>query len=340
LASHRDIREPQTTTVTTATTTMASSFRPMRALAPRALAPRALLLLRRLSTAPRPPPSGPTTGTLQFYLPPPDGSTPWYYPAPVPGPPGSRKFNYIADPHPVALADVRGREADFSLDTHGFLPLPAAGTATTSPPPPLAPDVDFSHDHDITQRYYPHVEALVLAALPGAARVVVFDHTIRRGTDPAHPRRPVPRIHVDASPASAADRVKRRMFALGGDAIAALLARARWQLVNVWRPINGTVRAWPLCFADASSVPAPALAVTEHRYPHRTGEVLLMRHVPAARWFYWSAMTDRDRILLLQHDSRPGAAPCPHGAFQHPAELPADKQRDSIEVGVLVFYDA
>src|SRR5438046_9410125 len=96
----------------------------------------------------------------------------------------------------------------------------------------------------------PEVEAL-LKARTGAARVLIFDHTLRRRM-PAEDDRlggvqlPAMRVHVDYTEKSAPRRVRDLV---PGEADR-LLAR-RFAFINVWRPIGGTVPDAPLCLCGA-----------------------------------------------------------------------------------------
>src|SRR5262245_39287911 len=65
-------------------------------------------------------------------------------------PPGMPRWNGIDDPHDVAIEDVRGREAEFTLDRNGFA-LVKAPTAVS----------DFYSPGEIKRVYYPEVEQLL-----------------------------------------------------------------------------------------------------------------------------------------------------------------------------------
>jgi len=271
------------------------------------------------TTADIPIPRGDTTSTLTFYAPPVDGSAPWNY---VEQPPaGHPQRNYGENNHDVTIHDIRGREASFDLNTHGF--------ATLSHQPASA-ETAFADDAHIQQTYYPEVERLLLTHVPGADRVFIFDHTIRR-SDPAAKRAPVTRAHIDQTTKSATQRVHHHM---GAEADALLQGRVR--LINVWRPLNGPVVASPLAFADSTSVPDEDIVGVEHRYPDRTGETAGVKFTEHGRWFYWSGMGNEERILLQCFDSRDGAR-TPHSAFVDRRTQEGWPGRESIEVRALVF---
>ncbi|KAJ5692899.1 hypothetical protein N7462_002322 [Penicillium macrosclerotiorum] len=274
-------------------------------------------------------PRGPTTAELTFYAPPADNAAPFNY-VETP-PPGHPQRNYGEETQQVPLKDIRGTESAFNLDKDSFQALQHVPSATTY--------TTFDSDAAIRATYYPEVEALLLKQLPGAHKVVLFDHTIRRAK-PGSPRQPVNRAHVDQTAAAAAARVT--LHITDPDEAAALL-RGRYRIVNVWRPLGAEpVQSAPLAFASAASVSPGDLVPIQHRYPHRTGETMGVRFNPAHQWHYWSGMTGDERLLLKCSDSK-GLADgsvaqwVPHSAFWDPRTPEGARPRESIEVRALVF---
>jgi hypothetical protein len=263
-------------------------------------------------------PRGDTTSTLTFYAPPADGSKPWNYVEKAPE--GSPQRNFGEDSHTVTIHDIRGRESDFDMNVNGF------GVLTTGE----SKEKSFTDDESIKTNYYPEVEKLLLDNVPGAKRVFIFDHTVRR-SDPNASRAPVNRAHIDQTTKSAIARVDYHM---GSEA--AELLKGRYRLINVWRPLNGPVVHKPLAFADSRSVPDDDIVPVEHRYPHRTGETAGVKYTEQGRWHYWSGMTNNERILLQCYDSLDGAR-TPHTAFDDPRTQEGWPGRESIEVRTLIF---
>lgn len=263
-------------------------------------------------------PRGETRSTLTFYEPPADGSKPWNY---VEQPPeGSPQRNFGAEEHEVDLNDIRGRESEFDMNVNGF------GTVSGVE----SQEKDFTDEERIQSIYYPEVEKLLLDNVPGAKRVFIFDHTIRRSSPDAK-RAPVNRAHIDQTTKSAIARVDYHM----GDEAEELL-KGRYRLVNVWRPINGPVVHKPLAYADSRSVPDDDIVPVEHRYPHRTGETAGVKYTENGKWYYWSGMKNDERILLQCYDSQDHAR-TPHTAFEDPRTQADWPGRESIEVRTLVF---
>ena len=218
-----------------------------------------------------------------------------------------------------------------SLDREGFALLTHRSAVT-----------DFADEDQLRRIYYPEAERLV-ADVTGAARVVIFDHTVRRRVsgradrEPGIPRRPSTRIHGDYSVKSGPQRVRDIM----GEEAEMLLER-RFAIVNVWRPIRGPLRDAPLALCDAQSVAPGDLVAADLVYRDRIGENYLMTYRPGHRWFYVPEMRADEVLLLKCYDSAEDGRTrfVPHTAFTDPtapADIPA---RESIELRTFAFYSS
>lgn len=281
------------------------------------------------STSPDYIPRGPTTAEITFYGPPPDNSAPYNYVESPP--PGQPQRNYRELTHRVSLNDIRGNESSYTLDKDAVQTLQNIPTKTTY--------TTFDSDDAVREIYYPEVESLLLKTIPGAHKVVLFDHTIRRQKDGA-PRQPVTRAHVDQTPRAAAERVTLH---IPDKTEAQRLLAGRYRIINVWKPLRDEpVQSTPLAFASAASVDGADLVPIQHRYPHRTGETMGVKFNPDQKWLYWSGMTGDERLLLKCSDSLgAGGADVaqwvPHTAFWDERTPAGARPRESIEVRALVF---
>ncbi|KAK5695104.1 hypothetical protein LTR17_024606 [Elasticomyces elasticus] len=270
------------------------------------------------TTADIPIPRGSTQASLTFYSPPADGASPFNY---VETPPeGQPQRNYGEFNQDVTIQDIRGRETDFDMNINGFGVIQGVSSE----------EKDFTDDEHIEPVYYPEVEKVLLENAPGAKRIFIFDHTVRR-SDPGAKRAPVTRAHIDQTTKSATARVHHHMKEEADE-----LLKGRVRLINVWRPLNGPVVASPLAYADSRSVPDTDIVGVEHRYPDRTGETAGVKFTEQGRWHYWSGMKNDERILLQCYDSKDGAR-TPHTAFVDSRTQPGWPGRESIEVRALVF---
>ena len=264
-------------------------------------------------------PRGPVKATLSFYKAPEDGSKPWnYVEVPTEGP----QRNFGVDDVEVEMNDIRGHESDFYLDKDAFQAVSGVSSQ----------EKDFTDDEHIKNVYYPEVEKVLLENVPGAHKVTIFDHTIRR-SNPGAPRAPVTRVHVDQTDRSTEWRVN-----LHNPEEAESLLKGRYRIINVWRPLNGPVQASPLGFASAESTRDEDLVPVEHRYPHRTGETAAVQHNKGQKFYYWSGMNNDERLFLKCYDSKTDVGRrVPHTAFVDSRTPEGARGRESIEVRALVY---
>lgn len=243
-------------------------------------------------------------------------------------PEGVPLTNTVVTPHQVSLVNARPIAEKFSLDREGFA-IMRSPTAVR----------DFLDEAQTLALGHPEAAEIVKAAT-GAARVLVFDHTIRRRTgdpdrSPHAPRQPVPRLHADQTLRSGPQRVRDIM----GPQAEALLSR-RAAIINVWRPIGHVARDWPLALGDARSIDPADLLPTDLIFHHRRGETYGLAYNPAQRWFYIPDLGLDEAILLKCWDSDENVARfAPHAGFDDPTTPPGTPPRQSIEFRTLAFFD-
>jgi hypothetical protein len=93
----------------------------------------------------------------------------------------------------------------------------------------------------------------------------------------------------------------------------------------------------PLAVCDAQTIAPEDLIPTEEGVKH---EVYLFNFSPRHRWYYFSAMTTSEVLVLKCFDSvrDSRARVTAHTAFDLPAAPAAAQPRQSIEVRALVFF--
>lgn len=268
--------------------------------------------------------ANPIHAELVFYQAPRDGAPPFNY---VEEPPlGEPWRNYHNDIRTVPIHDIRGEEDQYTLDRDAFQILKNVASSTTYE--------TFNSDDAIRNLYYPEVERLLLETVPGAHRIIFFDHTIRRA-NPRAMRQPVNQVHADQTEYSAQSRVRNHV---SDPDLAEKYLSQRYRIINVWRPINGTVESSPLAFASAVTTEEEDFVTIQHRYPTFNGEIMGVKYNPKAEWKFCAGVNDNERILLKCFDSQDGVAKrVAHTAFVDPSTPPEAKPRESIEVRALVF---
>jgi hypothetical protein len=242
-----------------------------------------------------------------------------------------RRTTGAADLHEVEISDGRALAAGLSLEVNGF-ELVAHRTAVKN----------FFDPEELERVYYPEVQALIRSR-SGAARVVVFDHTLRSGSEAEREaklvREPVLSAHNDYTEWSGPQRVREIM----GDEAEGLLAR-RFAIIQVWRAAYpdaaDPIRSNPLALADARSVAPEDLLVAERRYPHRVGQTYRLKFNPRHRWFYFPQMRRDEAIVFKVYDSDKDARArfTPHTSFDDPATPRGAPPRQSIEARALAFF--
>src|SRR5438094_4726831 len=237
-----------------------------------------------------------------------------------------RRTSGTEERHRVEIAN--GREArGLALDANGFV-LVEHRTAVR----------DFFDTEEPKRVYYPEVEALI-RRVAGASRVLVFDHTLRSGSEDEREaklvREPVLSAHNDYTEWSGPQRVRDLM----GEEAEPLLER-RFAIIQVWRAIADPIRSNPLAMADARSVAPQDLLIAERRYPNRVGQTYRLRYNAAHRWFYFPEMRREEAIVFKVFDSaKDGRARfTPHTSFQDPATPRGAPPRQSIEARALAFF--
>lgn len=226
----------------------------------------------------------------------------------------------IYTPRTVFIRNARGCGA--SLDVEGFA-LHRHESAVR----------DFRDDAEASGLGRAEAAELVAEAT-GAARVHVFDHTVRRSTADAA-RQPSTRVHNDYTAVSA----HRRVGELLGDDAAALLER-RFAFINVWRPIVRPALNWPLALCHAETVDPTDLIATDIVYPDRRGEIYGVAYNAAQLWFYYPEMRLDEALLIKCYDSDASRAQfTPHTAFESPLTPAGAPPRESIEFRTIAFFD-
>ncbi|KAL0937414.1 catalyzes late reaction in the cephamycin biosynthetic pathway [Colletotrichum truncatum] len=250
---------------------------------------------------------------------------------------------------PVIITDVTDNEDQYKLMTHGFQ-YAKHKTQFESVLPELKNRNGCTEPlNETTKAHYDEMHTFledILSKqenLPKPSLIRILMHTNRvsqvgqKGT-----LGPIYNVHVDQS-ASAAEVLAHRW--LGEDA-AELLAKPRFQIINMWRPCKPITRD-PFAVSDATTIPDSDYIKVPFVYPDRTSELLEV--CPAAnperphRWYFKDNQQTDDVVLFIQADTtkRPGAVRrCPHAAFKDPRlEESKEDPRVSIEIRAMVVYD-
>ena len=233
----------------------------------------------------------------------------------------------------VEVRDARDTDADFGAEELG---QPEIGFKLIQHSSAVR---NFLDDNEISGTYEGEIEG-ILKSITGAGRVHIFDHTVR-ASDPEireqkQIREPATLVHNDYTPKSGYVCLQEN---LGEDA--ERLAKGRFQIINLWRPLVNSVQNFPLALCDARSVDMDDVLATVRQAPNHTGEILLATYSPGHRWYYFSNMTSDEVLVFKTFDSETAGrdAGSIHTSIDIPG-TPADAvPRESIETRAFVFYD-
>ncbi|CAK1367591.1 unnamed protein product [Cercospora beticola] len=202
---------------------------------------------------------------------------------------------------------------------------------------------DFYDNFKIEEVFLPSVYKCIRDTL-GAKEIHIFDYMIRR-RNPAFPYHPptqdkVPQpalsAHIDYTEAE----INERLANYFGTENVEVLKKRHFQAVNIWKPLKGPLRDYPLAYCDASSVNQETdLMITDEVFPKMASEIYQVLHNPAHKWYWIPDQTEDEVAIFVGYDSL--AAPrlaVPHCSVDL-GELSEGDPRESIEVRALVFYD-
>jgi hypothetical protein len=231
------------------------------------------------------------------------------------------------DPRSVVIHNGRPHAKEFALEREGFRFIRHDTKMS-----------DFYDEDEIRRVYYPEMEALIKAE-SGAARVQVFDHTLRTADDEVREskkiREVVRRVHNDYTEKSGPQRV-RDLLPAEADA----LLKRRFAIIQVWRPIRYPVETFPLAIADARSLSPQNLVISERRAADRIGQTYAISYNPAHQWYWFPLMRREEALVFKTYESMTDgrARWTAHTAFEDPNTPPNARPRESIEIRAFAFF--
>ncbi|KAH8742192.1 hypothetical protein F5882DRAFT_165356 [Hyaloscypha sp. PMI_1271] len=265
---------------------------------------------------------------------------------------GLEMTNCIFTQKEVHVKDLRGSEADLSLNDQGFIYIKHRTCLTNE---------DLQSRERVEQIYYPQMEALLRKEVEEVDQVHFFDWRIRKHqpqpqagpldlNDRTVYLRPAIEMHVDQSPAAV---VKRVQLQFGDEAERLLQGRVRIikyvtsplilpnyiEQSSVWRPLVDMVEDWPLALCDGRSIASSDLVETDNVRKHYTGSTMYTLYNPEQKWYYLNKQSREEVTIFKTFDSADFVASraTPHGSFQMPQISSDAKPRVSIEVRAMVF---
>ncbi|KAJ3203338.1 hypothetical protein HDU82_006667 [Entophlyctis luteolus] len=256
--------------------------------------------------------AGPVSSTLDFFAGTTDGQAPYKG---LPASADKPATNIRYEPAEIQIDDMRGRESQFDLDTHAFLPVADIPQDLCDPGLGV---LDWTNRELVIATLRPHIEAYLKQALNGCHTVDVFSVNVR-STDtnkPAGYMGYATHAHVDHSPnpqnwglQDTKGRLnhQERISGLVISPEAREIAGNRVRVINLWIVLCERVIDCPLVVAESHSVPESSLVSVKTHMGYRTGEgsnAMKPEEDQAYKWWYWSQMTRGEGMIIKCYDSK------------------------------------
>ncbi|KFA55261.1 hypothetical protein S40293_04924 [Stachybotrys chartarum IBT 40293] len=227
------------------------------------------------------------------------------------------------------------RSAGLSYEEHGLAIAPLGNSGWD---PALFDDDDW-----IEQTYLPELHRSVCKAL-GAKDMTVFDWMLRKRSA-SFPERNQDEVNVEAVQPSLSAHIDYttkeldgRLDQYFGDKKESFMKR-EYHVINIWRPLSGPCRDFPMAYLDPKSVDRDAdLFAVDEVFPNVANEVYQVYHNPNHKWYYVPDQLESEVVIFNAYDSKKGQANAvPHCSFDL-GELRSGPPRQSIEVRAFVFF--
>lgn len=191
---------------------------------------------------------------------------------------------------------------------------------------------NFEGSSDWKDSYNNELQTLLKNKI-GAKEVIVFDHTVRID-DPSAERKPARNVHNDYSTSGARQRLRDIL----GDERARQFQAGHYGFVNVWRPVEHTIKTSPLGFIHPDSVNVDDWMTIKLIYPDRIGQILGVAANKNHDWFFLSQMTPNEVTIFNIYDNQ-GRPFLAHSALDMANTDNVTTPRKSIESRTLVRYE-
>ncbi|KAF2092426.1 hypothetical protein NA57DRAFT_82282 [Rhizodiscina lignyota] len=253
-------------------------------------------------------------------------------------PEGFPRANIKLEKHEISIHDVRAQKNNLNFKRDGATILELASKMSYD---------DFDDDELVKDIFLREVSNQLKLFL-GAQHVQIFEHTasftrVRKQHEtfpistgePYRYNQPTSIAHVDTT-ANWAVAMAQQL----NPERAAEITRHRIQCVNLWKPLVGPIKDWPLALCKSDSIDAETdFEPCDLVYPDYVVENRQVYHHDRQKWFYLSDQMPNEAWVFLQSDTKLNTKPVAHTAFPLPEVTPGTvPPRESIEVRALAYY--
>ncbi|KIW33962.1 uncharacterized protein PV07_00773 [Cladophialophora immunda] len=228
----------------------------------------------------------------------------------------------------IPVRDMRPSLEALDLDRHGFIVASLASALRYE---------NIRDEKALRDVYAAELRHLLLETL-GARAVFIHECVLRKRPSDAGAThqgygQPIPIAHTDYTPGY----VHKLVDQLVPGEKASLVKDRRFQMLNVWKPLRGPLRDWPLALCDLQSLQPEHLVALDEVHAQQSLESQHVLYDPAQRWHYLSNQQAHELLIFKAADSVvPGEVP--HASFLDPRAPTDGAPRESIEFRVLVVY--
>ncbi|EME81578.1 uncharacterized protein MYCFIDRAFT_121755, partial [Pseudocercospora fijiensis CIRAD86] len=195
-------------------------------------------------------------------------------------PPGTQKTNVDHEDIDVTIHDIRPRKDSLSLGREGFQILDLESKLEYE---------DFFDQEKVQSIFAVELREVLLKSL-GASGVLML---VREGDQP------ITTAHEKTD--YTIDQVRSLIEEISGTLLS---PKVRVQAVNVWKPLKGPVRDWPLALCDASTLnPSEDLQEIDAVFPTGFLEGYTVHYSKGQRWCYISDQKPSEMWLFNIADS-------------------------------------
>jgi hypothetical protein len=217
-------------------------------------------------------------------------------------PDGFPSANIRLERHSVSIRNIRDCIEPFSFAEHAFQILPFHSRMSYA---------DFD-DNEVVKAVFLREAANKLREFLGAQKVQIFEHTVRKrheifpiSTGEAYRwNQPTSIAHVDTTTSWALD-MARQLNPGNLD-----IRKHRIQCVNMWKPLKGPVKDWPLALCNPSSIDVQSgLEPCDLVYPDYVVENRQLYFSKGQEWWWCRDQREDEAWIFLQSDTDPTTRP-------------------------------
>ncbi|KAI1740721.1 hypothetical protein F4680DRAFT_447578 [Xylaria scruposa] len=244
--------------------------------------------------------------------------------------PGADASNHLFEYQNHIIVDAQRNPRKFNLEDHGFCFI----KSKTS----IVHEAVYD-DKYVKNVYFPEMERILHKALPGYERIDYLDHLVRV-RDTSFPEKPG-KVTKNAQPAALphsdfskhGGHLAMKQFFPGQEKY---FENRDFDLINVWRVLQGPNNDWPLAVCDYGSVDLDVDTIDcDVLHEQALGENILLFKNPNHRWYYLSHQ-DVDDLIIFRNASSKGERPAAfHAAFD--TGIKTSRPRQSLELRVVAF---